>query len=899
MMPQRFPGLCRVLRAVSRPRVDADDEIRFHLEMRAQELIDRGLAPDEAHALAARHFGDVDAVRAQLDTIDTWETRRMSVREWFDARAYDVRFAARSLGRFPAVTATIVVTLALGVGANATMFGIVDGLLMRPPAYLHDAPRVGRVYIASTRDGVERTSLSFNYARYRDMLAAARSFDVLSVNHLMRVPVGTGEGTQELNVIAASAAFWRLFDARPVIGRFFVESEDAIPVGTPVVVLAYDYWQSHFGGSESAVGAHLPIGHTVFTVIGVAPPGFTGDDMAPCVAFVPVTTMAGEIFNPPSLSYTKYNSTWLTMFVRRKPDVSLVAAEADLSQAYRQSYIANHPNSVSVDSARPRAILAPVLLERGPQATPRSKLILWLFGVSLAVLLIACANVANLLLTSALRRRREIAVRIALGIGRGRLVAQLLVESLMLATLGAVAGLLVAQTGGTLLRRVLIPDVAWQSGRPDGRLVLFAGLVALVCGLAVGLVPAIRAIRANAIDDLKAGVREGSYRRTRLRMILLVGQGALSVALLVGAGLFTRSLQRAQSVDVGLDLDRVLVVDTHMRGLQLDSVQEALLANRLFDQARALHGVARVSRTHAPPFMVNTFEDIFVPGVDSTRLKGDFYLEAVTPDYFETVGTRVLQGRGITAEDRVGSAPVIVVSAPMAEHLWPGQNPIGRCVRVHVVSSPCRTVVGTVAEIRSNELTGEELHYYLPADQYVAPARTLLIRLEDPRNVPVQAIRKALQAVMPGSAYVTVVSLRESVDRHYRSWRLGAAMFSVFGALALLLASLGLYSVMAHDVTQRRHELGVRMALGAHAGDVLRLVIGDGMSVAVIGVAIGLVVVGIGARWLAPMLFGMSPYDPVVIGGVVATLFAVALLASLIPARRAAKTDPAIALRAD
>lgn len=828
---------------------------------------------------------------------------------------HDVRYAARGLRRKPGFTLAVVLTLALGIGANATMFGIVDRLLFRPPAFMRTPDRVQRVYVALTTDqSGEFITSTISYKRYVELTDWTRSFDVTAAIADGEAVIGDGENARDMSIAPVSATFWRLFDVRPALGRFFTPDEDRAPDGTMVAVLGYGLWQTSYGGRSDVIGQPVKIGSETYTIVGVAPKNFVGVSMRTPAAFVPITAWAsvsfgrrapeGGFFGRRPNYHDAHNIQWMEMLARRKPDASIVTATADLSNAYRRSYIAQKAANVSLrptELAKPRAIAGPLLQERGPRQGNESKVATWLVGVAVVVLLIACANVGNLLLARAFARRREIAIRIALGVGRARLVRQLLIESLMLAALGAVTGLLFAQMTGGALRSVLIANVDWPSTFGDVR-VLTATLAATVlAGVLTGLAPAFHAGRGDVAATLKAGAREGTYQRSRTRIALLVMQGALSVVLLVGAGLFVRSLRNVRSLDYGFDVARVVYVEPRMRGVRLDSIQAGDLRRRILEAATELPFVESGARTITVPFWISMSDDLFVPGIDSVDKLGDFNLNAVSPDYFRTMGTRIRRGRGFTDADSRNAPLVTIVSESMARKLWPGKDALGQCIRIGSDTVPCTQVVGITQEIRSGLLDEtERYHYYLPIEQRGrAMSGGLFIRTRGDAKPRSESIRRQIQNVMPGASYVTVTPLDDILGQQTRSWSLGATMFTVFGILALVVAAVGLYSVIAYDVVQRTHELGVRVALGARTPDVVRLVLGEGARVSLAGVVIGLIAAGTGARYVGGLLFGVSPRDPMVFAGVGLCLLAVALLASLLPAWRATQVDPSVALRAD
>jgi predicted permease len=577
---------------------------------------------------------------------------------------------------------------------------------------------------------------------------------------------------------------------------------------------------------------------------------------------------------------------WFGVFARRRPEVSADAGNADLTVAQQRSYKAQlerEPGGTSYAIAKPRSFLGPVLRDRGPNTGKDARVATWLGGVAGMVLLIACAIVANLLLARALRRRREIAVRIALGISRTRLAMQLITESVLLSAAGGLLGLMIAQWGGGVLRTALLGDVVEVSAFADPRLLAFAATLAIVTGLLTGLAPVFQAGRADVAASLKAGAREGTVHRSRLRAGLLVGQAALSVVLLVGAGLFLRSMQNVKNVRLGYDADRLAWVDLVDRGVKLDSNEQVAIREKMLIRVQQLPGVEHAARAMTIPFWSEWELDLFVAGIDSVRKLGEFSMQAGSADFFAT----------ITAEDRASAPKVIVVGEAMAKKLWPGQDAIGKCIRLHADTMPCTTVVGIAEDVHRGKLSEADLHYYLSADQYDPSQGGLFVRTTGPASTHVEQIRRELQKLMPGASYVTITPMSTILGGETKSWRLGATMFAVFGALALVLAAIGLYSVIAYNVTQRTHEMGVRVALGAQGGDVIGLIVREGLRVVVPGVALGAVIALLSGKWIAPLLFQVSPKDPPVIVSVIATLVVVAIAASWAPA------DPNEALRAD
>ena len=875
---------------------ELDDEVRFHLDRETEKLIAAGLSPSEARRRARLAFGGVDSAKEQ--------SRDVRGTALIESVIQDVRYALRGLRARPAFTAGVVVTLALGIGANTAMFGVVDRLLFRAPPTMRDPGRVHRVYVSWTAHGTRGTQRSLEFARYLDLTRDTRALSGAAAFQTRSLAVGTGDDSREMPVTVASASFFRFFDARPVVGRFFDARDDSIPAGSPVVVLGHAFWQTRFGGRRDVIGRTLQVGNVACTIIGVAPVGFTGmaDQGVPAL-YMPITAYAWSMR---SHDYSRnYNWSWLEMIVRRAPGVSVAAANAELTDAFRRSWAparAADPGWPALDVAQPRAELGPVQLARGPTAGPEARVAMWTWGVAFVVLLVACANVANLLLSRAVQRRREIALRLSLGVSRRRLLRQLLTESLVLAAIGGVAGLVVAWWGGASLRALLLADDPAPAMLTDGRTLLAAAIATLLAATASGIAPALHALRADPARALVVG-REAGARRSRLRSALLVFQAALSMVLLVGAGLFVRSLHHVRTMRLGYDVAPVAFVQTDARGVKLTDAEWFTLERRLIDAAAATPGVTSATLTVSVPFWSSEGRGLYVPGVDSVRRLGQFTLQAGSVDYFRTTGTRLLRGRGFERGDGADAPPIMVVSAGMAHALWPRAEAIGQCVRVGADTAPCTTVVGVAEEMRQESLAGTgQYTYYLPIDQYErasGPAGSLFVRVTGDAADYTDLLRRRLQALMPGASYVTVVPLRSIIDPNMVSWQFGATMFTAFGVLALVLAALGLYSVMAYGVAQRQQELSVRLALGATARQLVRLVVSDGVRTVLVGVAAG----GVLSLWMgtriSALLFEEPSTDPLVYGVVVLTLVAAALLATAIPAISASRVDPNAALRAD
>jgi putative ABC transport system permease protein len=833
-----------------------------------------------------------------------------SFSQLFDNVSQDLRYALRGLRKSPGFAAAVIVTLAFGIGANAAMFGVVDRLMFRPYPYLKDPSKVHRIYLRQTYRGTTRTKADgIQYRRYTDIRNGTSSFTHLAAFIGPRLAVGVGDAVRERHVGVVSAAFWEFFAARPALGRFFTAAEDATPRGADVVVLGHGFWKAEFGGRADVLGQTLQVNNVSATIIGVAPEGFVGiDDNDPPSLFMPITTYRGAsdaASRNPTGWFTTYATGLVSIMVRRKPRVSVEQANADVTQAYRASYLKEmelSPAMTPLDKANPTGIVSAMKIGAGPDPSLEARTALWVTGVAAIVLLIACANVANLFLARTLRRQREFAVRLALGVTRARLVTQSLTESLVLSLLGSAAGLLVAYWGGAGIRRLLVasrnaPLEVFTDWRTLG-VAIGAGLLA---ALLTGIAPSFISVRGDLTNTLKTGARGGSYQRSRGRTALLVLQGALSVVLLVGAGLFVKSLNNVKAMRIGYDAEPVLLANRSMRGIRLDSAASVALRIALVEKARAIPGVEAASWIYSVPFRSTSATRLFVAGIDTVARLGRFTYQASSPEYFATMGTRIVRGRAYTDADRAGAPRVMVVSESMGRVLWPNADPLGQCVRVSADTMPCTTVIGIAEDMVQNDLQAStRFHYYMPVEQFdPAGGNGLFLRMRRDAKQQQELVRKALQTVMPGQTFITVMPLIEAVDGARRSWQLGATMFVAFGVLALTVAAIGLYGVIGYNVTQRMHELGVRVALGAQSADILRLVVGQAIAFALAGVVLGGAIAFAASRWMQPLLFRQSAKDPVVYALVGAIMLVVALAASASPAARAAKADPNAALRAE
>jgi putative ABC transport system permease protein len=815
----------------------------------------------------------------------------------------DLRHTLRSLIRARGFSLTVIATLALGIGANAVMFHTVDALMFRPLAYLSDPDTVHRIYWQWQERGETRTSTGGPYTRYLDLQRDTKSFAQFAGFFEQPLAVGEGESARELRVGTVSASFFELFTARPVLGRFFTAAEDVTPRGADVAVLSFDFWRSEYAGRDVR-GETVQVGNVRATIIGVAPEGFNGvSDTMPPAIYIPITTYAASTDS--QNYFTSYGWGWMSILVRRRAEVSVAQAEADATQAFISSWTAGVPawrERGPADTAKPRVKVSSVRLGAGPDPSLEARTALWLGAVASIVLLIAIANVANLSLARAMRRRREISVRLALGVSRRRLMTESLIEALVLSCVSAAAALVVAQAADAAIRQLLVGASAPERLLvADWRTLSVTFGLAIATGVLVGLVPAVFAGRGDLTQTLRSGGRGSTSEGTRVRAMLLLAQAALSVVLLVGAVLFVRSLDSVRTLRIGYEPERVLLVNRVVRGAAFDDAMHRRVREDLLAAARSLATIESAAWVNSAPFVSTSSTTLFVPGIGSTESIGRFSYQATTADYFKTMGTRILRGRGLTADDRSGVPDVAVVSESMARSLWPGEEAIGKCFRMRTDTAPCVAVVGVAEDMVQRSFTDPARgHYYVSIDQYTRTSGIgLVVKVRGNPAAEADGIRRALQRAMPGSSYVVVRRLQEIVDEQQRGWRLGATLFFYFGALALVVAAIGLYGVVSYNVAQRMHELSVRVALGASRSHILALVAGQGTRFAAVGAVIGLAIAFAASRWIQPLLFHQSATDPIVYAGVAALMIVVALAACAVPAITAARADPNAALRVE
>jgi predicted permease len=813
--------------------------------------------------------------------------------------ADDLRYAIRFLLRNPGFAGAAIACLALGIGANSVMFGVVDTLFLRAPAHVRDPGRVARLYTVGVMpNGQPFANPSRSYGDYLAVRQDATALAEAAAYYLTDVAVGRGEAARQVPATLASHTFFSLLGVEPALGRFF-QADDDRPGADPVAVISHGFWTSLFGRDTAALGRTLQIGSHYYTVVGVAPRGFRGVDLRPSDIWFPLGVSATDLMGPWAISVGGAgNSYWLSILGRLRAGASTAAAEQQAALAIEHA-TTQRPQAQSHTTIR--TVLGPIQVARGPQRGQGALVAALVGGMSIVVLLIACANVANLLVARGLRRRREIAIRLAVGAGRFRLVRQFLVEAVLLAVLGACAALVLSLWAAPLMQRYLLPTGLAVQPLRDLRVLGFTAAVALATGVLSGLVPAIQATRLNLAPALAAGQREGGLRRSRVRSGILVGQVALSLVLVAGAGLFVRSLRKVQGLDLGLDARPVLAVTLNVHGAGLSNDEVKALYLRVLERVQSLPLVERASVSVGSPFSSAYAGAPSLPGQDiPEELKhGSAWLFSVTADHFATLGMRIVRGRGFTREDRAGAPKVGVLSERLAKMLWPEGNPIGQCFQAG--DNDCTTLVGIVKDVPQFGIIGDmPTTFYLPLAQFAITAPTiLLVRTVGRPEAAIPSLRREIFAVEPNLPYADITPLYARIEPQLKPWRLGGTMFGVYGGLALFLTALGLFGVLAYSVTQRTREIGIRMALGAERSAVLRLVLREGLLLALSGIVVGAALALAGGRFVASLLYGVSAHDPASLAVAAVSLLVAALLASYLPARRAASVDPMIALRSE
>lgn len=859
---------------------ELDEEMSAHLAMLIDEKVANGLSADEAYRAARIEFGGVDQVKEQVRDV---RMGAMIEQVWLDAR-----YALRMLRKNPGFTAIVVITLALGIGVNTAIFSLVDGILLRPLPY-EQPDRLVRIIHSQPQLGLDTWGLSqASFTALRDnthSLEAVAAYSTSGSNL-------TGDGEPErVSIGNVSADFFKVLGLPPVLGRAFRPGEDT-PGNNGVCVISFGFWQRRFGGDPNIIGRSLNLNSAPTEVIGVMPLGFS---------FPRPDT---EIWIPLALNPTRTAPYFLRAIGRLAPGVAQPEAEAETT-AVLWDYARQHPdiseNRVPLDQGSALKTIVTPLKQAMVGATQKPLLIL-LCAVGL-VLLIACANVANLLLARATSRVREIAVRFALGATPSRVARQLLTESLVLAFIGAVGGVMLAWLGVRMLDRMPtdgIPRI--EVVTVDVRVLAFTAGLAVLTGILFGLMPALRAYRMGMVAAMHEGGRGGTSSR-RSNSALVAAQFALSLVLLIGAGLLLKSFQRLQAVDLGFNPENLLTMSVSLPARKYPKPEQALqFYQSLIDHLRSLPGVRAAGLTTSIPFGGDGNTDNFIveghePGTGDEGVQAQ--LLSMTPGNLQAMGIPLLRGRDFQESDISDSQPVAIVDETLARMYWPDGDALGKRVET-TGDMQWMTIVGVVGGIKEGELAEKpEPHIYTPLTQSPTLLAKLVIRTEGPPNSTIGAIRSAVSGLDPDIPVYSIRSMNDVIGRTLNSQRLTNLLLTSFSVLALLLAAVGIYGTMSLYVGSRKNEFGIRLALGAQPGVLLRLVLREGMLLIAAGIAIGVGGALVLTRAIASLLFEVSPTDPVVFTGVPLLLVFVALAACFVPARRASRVDPMVALRCE
>lgn len=841
-----------------------------------------------------------------------------SARAVLDALEQHVRYALRGIRSRPGFAAAVAVTMALGIGVDATMFGVLDRLLFRAPDGVAHAERVFQIETHSL--GEPWYNSTFSYPGYTDFRDHPGGFDAVgAVQRTNDFPLGRGLTGSKVSGALASASFFTALGVEPALGRFFQADEDNPDAPANVVVIGYGFWQRHFAGATSALGASLEIGENHYRVIGVAPKGFSGIDLGDVDVWIPITARSGLRFDNSEKWTSNRGATWLTVVARTKPGVTPLLAAAQATSAYRaglRERIAENPKVAKyIHPDSELVLLASLIPGKVPAGMTASvaesdiKVARLLGLMAIVVLIIACANVGNLLLVRAFDRRREIAIRLALGVTRSRLMGQLMVEGLLLSLLGGAGALIMARLASSTVRVWLLGNVTWSGNPIDGRLLAFTAAATIATGLLTSVAPVLQSRKTDVTAALKSGVRDGAARRSRAREALLVVQAALAIVLLAGAGLFLRSVQNVRALPLGIDAPHAIVASFDHRGVGMSNAQAENLYEQMIERLRTVPGIRAAAVSVGMPFGLSWSTELYVPGRTLPKVSSGPVQYAVTPGYFDALGIPTVTGRQFTSGDRAGTALVAVINETMAQLYWPNMNPVGQCAKIGADTMPCTTIVGVVKNTRRQNLVeGLVPQLYRPLDQVPRAVidgtvsffgYSMVVRTNGPAARYVEPVRRAMQATSSLVPYPKVRAMSDLLGGRMRAWELGARVFTAFGVLALLLAVVGLYSVSAFSIAQRRHEFGVRSALGASAADLVRLTLTTSLRPVVTGLIAGVAIAMLAARFVEAMLFGIGARDPAVLGGVCAVLLVAGATANLIPAVKASRVDPARALRTD
>jgi putative ABC transport system permease protein len=877
----------RLLGSFGGSRRDGDlaEELEAHISLLAEENIRRGLPPDEARRRARLEFGNVESTKENYR-----DQRGLPA---IDAIGQDLRYALRGIRKSPGFATVAIFLLAVGIGANTTLFSIINAVVLRPLPY----PESDRlVWVGETRADLPFSSANpgtVSYQNFVDWRTQQTVFDSIGAYQPTGGSPGAfliGKEPVRLEIERMSADAFAALKVTPLLGRVFNNDEDRRG-GPQSVVLSYGTWQQHFGG-QPVVGEAVSMNGVMHTIRGVMPPGFSfphkGVD-----AWLPL----GSMPVPPRVVHGGHAGEPLGTIARLKPGVTLEQARAEMTTIAARLEQA-YPEANKGWKSRVEPMISVIV---GEADRP-----LWiLFGAVILVLLIACSNVANILLARASTRQHEMGVRAALGATRGRIIRQLLAESLLLSFIGTALALLLARAG--LVAFVgLAGDAIPRSTeiRLDGTVLAFAAGLACLTGIVFGLAPAWTSSGIALQEYLQAGGRGDNGERGRVRQGLIVAEVALTMLLLVGAGLLLRSFQRLQSVNQGFNSEHVLSVDVALPGVKYRTPElQSRFFESLIEKLRALPGVEDVGITSRVP-LTRKRGDVMsysVEGQSKPPASPPDLMEGIvaSPGYFTTIGIQLLRGRGFTEQDGPESDRVMIVDADFAKRHWPDEDPIGRRVQVGRVSGRYLTVVGVVTRVKLGSLSDHSafVQAYVPARQEPDIRASVVLKTRLTAAALAVSIREQVRSLDPAQPIHNVRTIAEIRDSSLAGERLNLSVLGVFALVALSLSVVGLYGVLAYSVARRQREIGVRTALGAQPRDVLTLVLGQGMRLTALGVFVGIVAAFWSTRWLSTLLFEVTPLDPTTFSAVSILLLAVAFVASWIPARRATRIDPLRALR--
>ena len=867
-----------------RAEQEMDDELRFHLEKQIEQNIARGMSAEEARYAALKTFGNVGAIKEECR--DSWGVR------FIGEVVQDIRYGLRQLRRNPGFTLVAVLTLALGIGATSTIFSWIDSTLLNPIPGITNTSRLVTVMRGTIS---EHPTPPFSYPDFKDLQNQNGSFSGLLAYHDDFMSITGNRKPERIYGALTTANYFNVLGVKPVLGRGFLPREGTEQGSAPVVVISYAFWQSHFASDPSALGSTLKINRHSYTIVGVAPPGFQGcktglrDDV-----WIPLT-MDRQVWG--SNRFNRRGSFWLNVLGRLRPGVTPQQAAGELNTVMQQiaaatPNIERGPNQITLDPLWRSPFGANVYLYRSLPL---------LFGLAVVLLLLACTNVANLLLVRLGGRRREIALRLSMGAGRTRLVRQFLVESLLLALAGgATAMLLTTWTAGTFASFFPPTSLPLTLNGHAGRGVMLATLVISVFTAAVfGMLPALRTSRLAPASVLKEEENRSSsaIRQSRLSRMLVVAQVSLSLLLLIAAGLFTRSFNNEQRSAPGFNPDHVLLASYDLGPEGYSRKEGTNFDQRLLARLQSLPGVKSVTLADFSPLSFTIHSDSVKPEDYIPRPHESMEIDraVVGPDYFQTLRTPLVAGRGFTAHDNAESQPVAIVNQEFCKRYWSGQDPIGRKVMMY---GTALTVVGVAGNAKYRLLRyPPEPAIYLPLYQDYYDQVIIHMRVSGNPAAFSAPVERAVHELSPDLPLYNVTTLKASMQFGSIFERLAATLVGSFGFLALILGAIGIYGVIAYATRQRTHEIGIRMALGAERREVLKMVLGQGLKLALIGVIIGLGGALALTRFLSSLLYGVTPTDPLTFITVSLILVAVALAACYIPARRAAKVDPMVALR--